>query len=115
MCGKVKKQSSIHKKTAMVVVLAYFFVTTAVDLFHTESCAAGQSSRRAANAILDNDPCPACMFKAGSNSVEPVCQSPLVGLDIDLLAQPVLHSTLALRTQWTSSVMLRAPPSSAVS
>ena len=115
MCGNLKKQLSIHKIAAIVLVVSYSSVTTAVDLFHSESCAAGQSSRRAANAILDNDPCPACMFKAGSNSVEPVCQSPLVGLDIDLLAQPLLHSTSVLRTQWTSSVMLRAPPSSAVS
>ena len=115
MCGYFKKQFSIHTIAVIVAVVSYSFVTTTVDLFHSESCAAGQASRRAANAILDNDPCPACMFKAGSNSVEPVCQSPLAGFDIDLLAQPVPHSTSALLTQWTSSVMLRAPPLSAVS
>ena len=115
MCDYYKEEFRIRRLGSMAVILAYFFVTIAVDLFHNEACEFGGRCGEAAKTIAHNDPCPACMFKAGSNTTGPVCQSAPAVLQVNVVCQPVLLSICASRVQWIYSIVLRAPPSVGIS
>lgn len=115
MCDYCKETFRIRRLGLMAVVLVYFFVTTAVDLFHNEACEFGGQCGEAAKTIAHNDPCPACMFKAGSNTTEPVCQSAPAVPQVNVVCQPILLSISPSRVQWIYSIVLRGPPSVAIS
>jgi len=111
--GKIRHH--IRWTASIAVLLTYFFVTTSVDLLHDESCKHDGAGESDTNSTPDNDRCPACMFKAGSNSTQPACQPALVSLQLDFRGQPILHSAYIPCTQWMSSIVLRGPPSAIIS
>ena len=115
MCDYYKEEFRIRRLGSIAVVLVYFFVAVAVDLFHNESYEFGERSGETAKRIAHNDPCPACMFKAGSNTTQPICQSAPAMLQANVVSQPVLLSISASRVQWIYSIVLRAPPSAIIS
>jgi len=115
MCDYYKEEFRIRRLGSMAIVLAYFFVSVAVDLFHNEACEFGEPCGEAAKTIAHNDPCPACMFKASSNTTGPVCQLVPAVIQANVVCQPVVLSISPSRVQWIYSIVLRAPPSVTIS
>lgn len=110
-----KKQRVLHRTVSIAVVLAYFFISVAVDLFHSEACEKSGTNTVGADGILDNSPCLACSFNAGSNSAQPECQLALSVLGVDVFSQPAPCPTYAPQVRLTTCILLRAPPSEIIS
>ncbi len=105
-----KKKSSMHKTVSIAVVAVYMTVTCAVDLFHNEACQLGAVSARPTDVIPSNDPCPACMFLAGSNSTEPNCGQALGSAESAVISRFLPRLTVVNHDEWACSIICRAPP-----
>lgn len=103
---------------SIVVVTVYLMVTSAVDLFHTESyqgVTPGPNGVNPTSVLSPNKPCPACSFLAGSNSTEISFASPLVDSQTPIVSQFAPHSTVTIVENCIhSTILLRAPPAYAI-
>ena len=110
MSGFSKKRFSIHNVASAVIVVEYLFLSTSVDLFHNENCIFGVEQPFGADVISHNDPCPACKFLAGYNSIEVNQDSISFGTEYLLIPQFIPFSTIVNHDAWSYSIISRAPP-----
>jgi len=115
MCGFSKKQTGLHNKVSLLILVVYLVITTSVDLFHTENCAFGIEHTSTRNGIFSNDKCPACKFLAGHNSTEVCNNSALLKAEQLFVSQFLPHSDIVYCDALASSITPRAPPSTDIS
>jgi len=115
MHGFLKRHSMVCNKMSIVVVVIYAFMTCAIDLFHNEDCLFGAIDRDISDIVSCNDPCPACKFLAGHNSIEVSQASTLVGTEYLLISQITPCLMVVNNDEFFYSIISRAPPSNALS
>jgi len=106
-----KKRKKLHQTAAIAVSVIYLFVSTSVDLFHTEDCIFGDLHPEVANTISSNQPCPACAFLAGHHSTGAHYAPALLNAELLFALQSSPPSTVVLYREWAYSIISRAPPS----
>lgn len=115
MCGFSKKQFSVHKKISFAVVVVYMLITFTIELFHNEEFQSSSTNPNRNGPISDNDECPACKFLAGHKSTGSDYSPVLARAESLLSSQLPPIQTIYLCDEWASSIISRAPPSTAVS
>jgi hypothetical protein len=115
MYGFSKRHFWICRKMSVVVVVVYAFVTCAIDLFHNDECHYGTEDTSTSCIISCNDPCPACTFSAGHNSIEVSQVSTLVGIEYPLISQFIPCLMVVNNNEFSYSITSRAPPSMTIS
>ena len=104
------KKLSLYKLGFVGLVVLYSFVFCAVDLFHTANCPRGQSDGRANSRGV----CPACMFKASTNSTQPVYTDLILPEEMGWILV-VTDPTILLSNKPACRASIRAPPSNTTS
>ena len=115
MAGLSKKRVTLHKTASLVIFALYLVITTSIDLFHSENCVFNTRHASDTDCIFSNDPCPACAFLAGHNSMG-VSHSPaLLNAERIFISQFLPHSEVVHCDDWACSFIPRAPPSTSIS
>jgi len=115
MADLSKKRVRLHKTASIAIFVAYLFVATSVDLFHTEEHMFGDQHSGTANTISSNAPCPACTFLAGHNSTGASNGSVLFNAERLFVSQSLPHLAVVNCDDWGYSIAPRAPPSTNIS
>jgi hypothetical protein len=106
----------LHQIISVAIFAVYLVVTVSVDLFHTEDCMFGDQHSHASNTISSNNPCPACMFLAGHHSTGADYTPALLDAEHFYTSQSLPPSlAIVYRSEWASSIISRAPPSTILS
>ena len=105
-----KKGFRFHKTLTTVIIAVYLFLGTSADLFHNEDCMLGAVQPATTDVLTHNDPCPACKFLAGHNSIEVGQDSILGGNEFIDISQFIPFLTILNHDEWSSSITSRAPP-----
>lgn len=106
MCTSSNEQHMNHKAMSVLVAVAFFFVTVAINLFHSEDC----HNSAATDIVSYNHLCPACVFLAGSDSMETSYGPALFITESHIILQPSTRLTLLNHSEWMYSITSRAPP-----
>lgn len=105
-----KKRVRFHQAAAIAVFAVYFFITTSVDLFHTEDCIFGNLHSEVANTISSNHPCPACAFLAGHHSTGVDYTPALLNAELLFALRSLPPLAIICCHEWAYSIISRAPP-----
>jgi len=109
------KHFGIRHKISIAVIVVYAFMTCAIDLFHNEEHPFGNADKDTSDIVSCNDPCPACTFLAGHNSIEVSQVSTLVGTKHLLISQIIPCLMIVNNGEFSHSITSRAPPSITIS
>ena len=115
MHGFSKRHFRVHHKMSVAVIIVYAFITCAIDLFHNEEHLFGVVDTGTSGIVSCNDPCPACKFLAGHNSIEVSQVSTLIGIEYLLISQFIPCLTIIKHNEWSFSITSRAPPLTTIS
>lgn len=115
MCGFSKEGSTLHKTTAVAVVVLYVLVASTIDLFHKDECQLAPTDTGHKDAIPNADQCPACTFLAGHSSTGASYGPALLIAEWLLILQFSPRVTVVRRNEWAYSIISRAPPSATIS
>ncbi len=115
VCGLSKDGSTIHKTTAIAVVVLYVLVASTIDLFHTDECQATPTDAARKDGIPNAEQCPACKFLAGHSSTGASFGPELVVAQFILISQFSPRVTVVQHNEWAYSIISRAPPSATIS
>jgi hypothetical protein len=110
-----KRHLKVCHKISVVVVIVYAFMICAIDLFHNDDFRYGTEDTSTSGIISCNDPCPACKFSAGHNSIEVSQVSTLVGTEYLLISQIIPCLIIISNNEFSYSITSRAPPSTTIS
>jgi hypothetical protein len=110
MAGLSKRKFKIRNATVVAAVAVYATISCAVDLFHNEACRAALAHPSTTGTICNGDPCPACMFLAGSSSTEPGYAQTLTSTESGVAAQVPPRLMIVNRDEWACSIISRGPP-----
>jgi len=100
------KKLSLYKLGFLGLAALLTFIFCGVDLFHTERCPPAGSHY----GVSSEDVCPACTFRAGANSAEPLYTSLIVPAEMAWINM-VTHPAILLSNEPTCQLSIRAPPS----
>ncbi len=115
MHGFSKRHFKARHKMSIAVVAVYAFMTCAIDLFHNEKHLFGTEDTGTSGIVSCNDPCPACTFLAGHNSIEVSQVSTLIGAEYLLISQIIPCLMIVNNDEFLYSITSRAPPSTTIS
>ena len=115
MCGFSREASTIHKTTAVSVVVLYVFVVSTIDLFHNDECQFAPTDTTHTHVIPNADQCPACAFLAGHSSTGASYGPALVIAKCPVISQFPPRVTVVQHNEWAYSIVSRAPPSTIIS
>lgn len=115
VCAISKDGSTIHKTTAIAVVVLYVFVASTIDLFHTDKCQLAPTDATNTDVIFNAVPCPACTFLAGHSSTGASFGLALVVAQFLLISQFSPRVTVVLHNEWGHSIVSLGPPSETIS
>ena len=115
MHGFSKRHFKVCHKMSIAVVAVYAFMTCAIDLFHNEKCLFGTEDTGTSGIVSCNDPCPACTFLAGHNSIEVSQVSTLIRAEYLLISQIIPCLMIVNNDEFSYSITSRAPPSTTIS
>ena len=115
MHGFSKRHFKVCHKMSVAVVAVYAFMTCAIDLFHNEKYLFGTEDIGASGIVSCNDPCPACTFLAGHNSIEVSQVSTLIRAEYLLISQIIPCLMIVNNDEFSYSITSRAPPSTTIS
>jgi hypothetical protein len=110
-----RKRASLRKTESLLIFALYLAVTTSIDLFHTENCVFNTRHTGKTDAILSDDPCPACAFLAGHHSTQLDYSPALLTTEHLFISQLLAHSQADRSDEWACSIVSRAPPTITIS
>ena len=115
MCDFSREGSTARRATVVVVVVLYALVASTADLFHNDEYQFKTTDAAHTDVIPANDQCPACTFLAGHSSTGADYGPALTSFEYLLISRFSPNVTVAIRDEWTFSVVSRAPPSKVIS
>ncbi len=104
--SQLHRELSVRKAVAMTGLLVYLAIACCVNLFHSEGCPLANGK-----TAPSSDPCPACKFLAGANSAQVLPESSPATIEHQIVLIAAPNSPVINSRCWTSSIILRGPPS----
>lgn len=96
----------VHRAVAVTAFVVYVVISCGANLFHTEEC-----PLTTGKTAPSSDSCPACKFLAGANSTEVLPDSSPPTIAYQMASLPAPDAPVIISRPWTSSIILRGPPS----